>query len=73
MSSYNLSDPATAERHMKGIADELAKSRPRDTLLLQLLRTTFGERRMYVMNDATCVADVLKEHPALSRTAVVSL
>ena len=73
VSSYNLSDPATMERHKKGISDELEKARPRDALLLPLLRATFGERRMFVMNNATCLADVLKEHPALSRTAVVSL
>lgn len=73
VSSYNLSDPATAERHKKGISDELEKARPRDAMLLPLLRATFGERRMFVMNNATCLADVLKEHPALSRTTVVSL
>lgn len=30
VSSYNLSDPATAERHKKGISNELENARPRD-------------------------------------------
>ena len=44
----------------------------KDTLLLPLLKSTFGDHRMYVMNYATCVANILKVHPALFRTAVVS-
>ena len=72
VSSYDVSDVATTEKHKKAISDEIRKSRPRDTLLLPLLKSTFGERRMFIMNEATCVADVLEEHPALSRTAVVS-
>ncbi len=72
VSTYELSDVATTERHNKAISDELKKSKPRDALLLPLLKATFGERRMFIMNDATCVADVLERHPALSRTAAVS-
>ena len=72
VSSYELSDAAMMERYVKAISDEISKGRPRDTLLLPLLKSTFGDRRMFVMNDATCVGDVLTVHPALSRTAVVS-
>ena len=72
MSSYDVSDAATTEKHNRAILDELKKSRPSDTLLLPLLKSTFGERRMFIMNEATCVADVLDKHPALSRIAVVS-
>ena len=71
VSSYDMSDAATTEKHNKAILDELKKSRPRDTMLLPLLKSTFGERRMFIMNEATSVADVLSKHPALSRTAVV--
>ena len=69
VSSYNV---AIVEKHKKAILDELRKSRPRDALLLPLLKSTFGERMLYIMNEATCVADVLEKYPALSRTAVVS-
>ena len=68
-----MSDGATVERHKKSISDELRKAKPRDTILLPLLKCTFGERRMFIMNEATCVADVLEHHPALARTAVVSV
>ena len=72
ISSYEVGDCATVEKHSKAISDELSKVKPRDTLLLPLLKTTFGVRRMYVMNEATCVTDVLNKYPALSRTAAVS-
>ena len=71
ISSYEVGDCATVEKHSKAISDELSKAKPRDTLLLPLLKTTFGVRRMYVMNEATCVTDVLNKYPALSRTAAV--
>jgi disulfide oxidoreductase YuzD len=72
VSSYELSYVATTERHNKAVSDELKKSRPKDALMLPLLKVTFGERRIFIMNEATCVADVLERHPGLSRTAVVS-
>ena len=72
ISSYKVGDCATIERHSKAISEELSKAKPRDTLLLPLLKATFGVRRMYVMNEATCATDVLNKYPALSRTAVVS-
>ena len=73
LSSYELGDSATIDRHKKAISDEIGKGRPRDTLLLPLLKTTFGERRMYIMNEATCVKDILTKYPALSRGAIVSI
>ena len=72
VSSYDISGAATTEKHNKAISDELKKSRPRDTMLLPLHKSTFGERRMFIMNEATSVADVLDKHPALSCTTVVS-
>ena len=71
VSSYEIGgDSATMDRHKAAIADEIRKGKPRDTLLLPLLKT-FGER-MFIINEATSVTDVLKHHPALVRTAVVS-
>ena len=72
ISSHEVGDSATIEKHNKAISDELSKAKPQDALLLPLLKTTFGVRRMFVMNEATCVTDVLNKFPALSRTAVVS-
>ena len=65
-------DSSSLIQHMKAIEDELGKAKPRDTVLLPLLKLTYSERRMYVQEIATCVADILTKYKALSRPAVVS-
>ena len=68
------SDPDNAEsieKHMKAIGSELAKAKPRDTVLLPLMKSTFANRRLFVLNDADSVNAILEEYPALSRPAVV--
>ena len=65
------SDPDNAEsieKHMKAIGSELAKAKPRDTVLLPLMKSTFANRRLF---DADSVNAILEEYPALSRPAVV--
>ena len=47
------------EQHMKAIEDELKKAKPRNAVLLPLLKLTYPERRIYVQNDATSVTDIL--------------
>ncbi len=65
-------DPASLALHKKAIGDELAKSNPRDSVLLPLLKLTYTERRMYIQEAATSVSEILTENKALSRPAVVS-
>lgn len=63
----------TLEKHRSAIVAELGKSKPRDSVLLPLLRSTYGERRMFVLNEATSVQAILEKHPALRRPAAVRL
>lgn len=58
--------------HNKAIGTELAKAKPRDSVLLPLMRSTYGERRMFILNEATSVQAILLQHCALSRPAIVS-
>ena len=62
----------TLELHKKAINAELAKAKPRDCVLLPLLRSTYGERRIFILNEQTSVQGILQEYKALSRPAVVS-
>lgn len=57
----------------KAIEEEMKKQKPRDTLILPLMKSTFQDRRMYIQNDATSVTEILQIHPALVRPAIVSL
>lgn len=58
--------------HNKAIKVELAKAKPRDSVLLPLMRSTYGERRMFILNEATSVQSILEKYCALSRPAIVS-
>lgn len=62
----------TLQKHVKGITSELAKAKPRDSVLLPLMRSTYGQRRLFILNDAESVKDILDSHPALARQTVVN-
>ena len=49
------------------------KTKPRDQLLLPLMKSTFTIRRDYVQNEANSVKDILEKYPALNRPAVVNI
>ena len=68
----DLDNAESIEKHIKAISSELLKSKPRDSVLLPLMKSTFAERRLYILNDAISVAVTLDKYPALSCTAVVS-
>ena len=71
-SNLNIEDPASVQLHLKGIEEEMKRAKPRDTVLLPLLRTTFGERRLFVLNDASNIKEIRDCYPALTIPAVVS-
>ena len=64
-------NPETLEEHRKAIEKELTKKKPRDAILLPLMKSTYGDRRIYVLNVICAVGDLLVKYPALSRPAVV--
>lgn len=65
-------DADSLEEHKKAIGTELGKAKPRDSVLLPLMKSTYAERRMFILNEATSVAVILTNHAALSRPAIVS-
>lgn len=74
--SINHSESSeTLEQHKKAISAELSKSKPRDTVLLPLMKYTYSERRMLILgddNEEKSVKALLQLYPALSSLAVVS-
>ena len=70
-SGPDLDNAESIEKHMKAISTELLQSKPRDTVLLPLMKSTFAGRRLFVLNDAVSVNQTLEIYPALSRPAVV--
>ena len=68
----DIKDPSTIKKHQAAITEELAKAKPRDTVLLPLLKTTYGEGRLFIVNSASSIKAVKTHYPALNRPAVVS-
>ena len=64
-----VDDACSTERHKKAIEEESKKSKPRDSVLLPLMKSTFQARRMFIQAK---VEGTLQSFPTLSRPAVVS-
>ena len=65
-------DPRSVAEHTKALVDEMKKAKPRDTVLSPLMKSTFQDRRVFIQNDATTVAEILQVYPSLNRPAMVS-
>ena len=55
-----MEDSDSLDVHKKAITDELAKSKPRDSVLLPLFKSTYHERRFFIQNEATTVQQALR-------------
>ena len=74
MSSPSLiEDPSSVQVHLKGIEEELKRSKPRESVLLPLFRSTYGERRLFVLNDAKSMKEIKECYPAITIPALMSI
>ena len=65
-------DPRSTAEHTKAMIEEMKKSKPRDSVVLPLMKSTFPDRRLFVQNDAGNVTEILESYPAFSRPAVIN-
>ena len=61
-------DPASIAEHLKDIASEMAKEKPRDSIVPHSL----SSRRSCIQHDTEDVSNILEVYPALCRPSVVS-
>lgn len=66
-------DRATIEKFKNAISNELKKAKPRDSVLLPLMKSTFNERRMFILGEPVSLIDTLDSYPALKRPTIVSI
>lgn len=66
-------DPRSISEHYKAVEEEMKKQKPRDALILPLMKSIFDDRRMFIQNDATNVNEILQIHTVLVRPAMVSV
>ena len=58
--------------HKAAIEAELAKKKPKDSILVPLMKSTFSSRRPYILDEAISVVQILEKYPALNRPVIVS-
>ena len=51
----------------------MKKAKPRESLILPLMKKTFCDRWEFVQHDAISVKDVIEKFPAMKFSAVVSV
>ena len=66
-------DKSTIDKFKNAIGTELARSKPRDAILLPLMKLTYAERRMYILGEPISIFNALQQYPALKRPAIVSI
>lgn len=66
-------DDESVKRHMKSLDVEMERDKPRDHLLLPLMKSTFSARRMVIQNFEQPVIEFLTTFKAFKRISVVSI
>ena len=66
-------DDETIKKHLAAMASEMGKKKPREVVLLPLLKQTYSTRRDYITSTDRCgIAEILVEYPALHVPKAVS-
>lgn len=74
MSFLEITENAESlQQHMNCLEAELSKTKPHDAILLPLMKSTFGKRRMLIVNDTQISVDeIIRKYPVLCHMAIVS-
>lgn len=72
--SRKQEDSTSFEQHLTALSLEMMKAKPRDSVILPLMKVTYPNRRELIESDSKTVQDVLTEfHSALKRPSTVSI
>ena len=71
---HTISDDETIEKHKVAMRIEMLKRKPREIVILPLMKQTYSARRDYVISpDRVSVEEILEEYPALRLPSSVSI
>lgn len=71
MQQASLEDAESIAQHKKAMSEEMARAKPRDSILLPLMKMSYQNRWDFIRNEVQPVQEILQEYPALQRPAVV--
>ena len=66
-------DIETLEQHQKAMEEEMQRAKPRDRVLLPLMKSTFQSRWLYVRKDASSARDIIEKYPCFKFPTIVSV
>ena len=72
-STDGAEDKETLDQHFMAISEEMKKARPRDRILLPLMKSTFSTRWLFVTKDAASAKELLEKYPCLKLPIIVSV
>lgn len=64
-------DETIQQEHLQALSKELEKDKPRKDILLPLMKSTFYERRKYILSSDESVLAKLEKYPALRMPPLV--
>ena len=66
-------DEETAAQHCKLMNTEAGKTKPRNQIILPLMKVTYVTRSLYIRTEASSVKEILGTYAALKLPSVVSM
>ena len=70
--SDSVLDKDTISWHMQALSQEMLKTKPRERIVLPLMKNTFSTRWIFVTKEAKSIKEILQKYPALKFPTVVS-
>lgn len=71
MQQAMLEDSDSIVQHKKAMSEEMAKAKPREAVLLPLMKKSYQNRWDFICNEAESVQQILEEYPAFHKLAIV--
>ena len=65
-------DAETIQQHVKAIQEEMTKTKPREHVLMPLIKNTSTERWLFIKENTPNVGVVIEKYPFLKLPAIVS-
>lgn len=66
-----LEDSDSNDQHKKAIVDEMSRIKPRESVLVPLMKLSYQNRWDFVCHQAQSVEEILQAYPALKRPSIV--
>ena len=66
-----LHDPDSIAQHKKAMSEEMSKAKPKESVVLSLMKMTYQNRYDFICNRAESVQEILEEYPAFQKLAIV--